>query len=198
MADESQSGTTLRTWSDPPIIDSFGNAWRITPQSQVSTDGIVDHMTSKVETLSYYPPRIWMMTTDNLWWSKVRSTESWYPPGGTLDAPFSPNAPDPRLDAMIATLASLQGQLVAQSSALTLLMAATDQLSSDLDTRADALAEQLAELINDKRLDALLVLAGQILVIVQTLHQPPPAATRTIGAGPVFFTSQPAPMLPGP
>ncbi len=198
MADESQSGTTLRTWSDPPIIDSFGNAWRITPQSQVSTDGIVDHMTAKVSTLSYYPPRILLMTTDNLWWSKVRSTDAWYPPAGTLAAPFSPNAPDPRLDAIIATQASQQGQLVTQSTALATLLMANGELQSDLDARTDALAEQLAQLINDQRLDALLTLAGQILVIVRTLRQPAPPAKRTISAGPVFFTSQPAPSKPGP
>lgn len=104
---ESMSGTTIRDFTDPPIIDQYGNQWSISRSAQVKIDGEIDRTTSGVTELAYINRLIWQwVASKRLWWSKSSPIAPWIPIAGTTDAPFGPT-PDPRLDQILVAVASL-------------------------------------------------------------------------------------------
>jgi len=104
---ESPSGTTIRDYTDLPIIDQFGNSWALSRSAQVMVDGQIDRTTNGVTELAYINRQIWQwVASKRLWWSKSSPLAPWLPPAGTTDAPFGPT-PDPRLDQILTAVSSL-------------------------------------------------------------------------------------------
>lgn len=99
---ESRNGATIRSPMDAPLIDQWGNEWKLTVRRQISIDGITDPATQNVQELVYINRRFWQFNGDR-WWAKDNVMSSWQPPGGTTNAPFGPD-PDPRIDQLSATL----------------------------------------------------------------------------------------------
>lgn len=120
MADrESVSGTTLRSYTDLPIIDQYGNSWAISQSAQVMVDGVIDRATNGVTELAYINRSVWQwVQATRLWWSKTSPLAPWLPPEGTPNAPFGP-IPDPRIDQILVAIASLTSADVAGIGQLT-------------------------------------------------------------------------------
>lgn len=104
---ESPNGMVLSGPSDPPIIDSFGNAWRITTWRQVSANGVVEN-TLPVAEIAYVNRRMWLLTSDDLWRCKVHPTDLWVPADGIRQSPISSVPVDPTVDDMSHQIATLQ------------------------------------------------------------------------------------------
>lgn len=104
---ESPSGTFIKEYTDPPIIDQYGNHWAISQSKQVMIDGEIDRSTSGVADLMYINRMFYQwVPAKRLWWRKPSPMAPWLPPGGTTDSPIGP-IPDPRLDTIISAIGSL-------------------------------------------------------------------------------------------
>lgn len=145
MTNESISGTFVRSPQDPPIIDQWGNAWTISARGQVVIDGQPDAQTANVTELAYFNRLVWQwVASKQLWWSKAGFAAPWLPPSGTPNAPFGPT-PDPRIDALQASVNAFAAQL---AQAVAMLGGAIQNVQNDVD-------ELPTEMIPDPRIDAL-------------------------------------------
>jgi hypothetical protein len=143
---ESPSGTAIRNYTDLPIIDQYGNMWALSQSAQIMIDGVIDRGTANVTELQYINRVFWQwVASKRLWWSKTSPLAAWLPPQGTPNAPIGP-APDPRLDQILAAVASLT----------TADAASTGTLSGQLaQLHADVLAIP-TEIPTDPRIPALI------------------------------------------
>jgi len=79
---------TVVSQPNQAIVDADGTSWSIVG-AQVAANGIVDASTNRVTQLAYANGKLWQENTDNLWWSKNTSSNSWDPPGGTAASPLA-------------------------------------------------------------------------------------------------------------
>jgi hypothetical protein len=127
---ESPSGTMITDYTNPPIMDQYGNSWALSRSQQVMIDGVVDRTTYGVTLLMYINRTMWQWVEGKrLWWGKTSPLAPWSPPTGTPNAPIGP-APDPRIDQILTALGSL-----AQSDGAAFGMAAAQvaQVQATLD-----------------------------------------------------------------
>jgi hypothetical protein len=86
---ESPNQMVISDPSDHPIVDSRGNAWRITQSGHVSANGVLDEDSSDVMQLAYVNQMMWRQTKDLLWRSKSHPGDDWWPRDGTSRSPMS-------------------------------------------------------------------------------------------------------------
>lgn len=152
MAQESASGTFVRSPSDPPITDSHGNEWTLSARGQAVIDGQTDPTTHNVTELAYFNRQIWQwVQTLRLWWHKDSPLAPWLPTNGTPDAPFGPT-PDPRLDAIQVTIGIIQTE---QQRIAGVLASAIQNVQNDVD-------EIPREMIPDPRVDTIVSALTQL------------------------------------
>jgi hypothetical protein len=141
---ESPSGTAVRDYGEPPIIDQDGVSWTITRNGQVVIDGNVDTRTHGVIEIQYINRRVWMWTDLRLWWYKTSPTTAWLPPDGTPYAPYGP-FPDPRIDELRGAIDKLSAQV----------LQATGTLAAELDAIQAGVGHVGDQIKPDERIDAL-------------------------------------------
>jgi hypothetical protein len=152
QATESPSGTVIRTYLDPPIIDQFSNEWRLSRSGQVVVDGVHDRTTSGVQEMHYLNRAVWQYTDARLWWYKTSPLATWLPVAGTPNAPFGSPGPDPRIQTLQTSVDVVAAQMAAsfglQQNATNVLQEMVTDLPRRIepDPRIDALAGSLAVL----------------------------------------------------
>lgn len=162
--DESPSGTIIRDWSDAPIIDQEGNAWRITRQALVSVDGRVDYRTRGIMELGYHSRVLWAFYANKVWRRTRGPGDNWTPPEGMAASPFTD--PDPRLADIAGAVQALAMEVVRSSF---ILSSAISKLQADVD-------EIPRETIPDPRIDQIIELltrdqvAASVRLVVPTLR----------------------------
>jgi hypothetical protein len=137
---ESPSGFTIRLYTDPPITDSFGHAWRLTQNNHVTINGIRDFSIGGVNQLVYAPPMLCaFMMYGGGWMYKVRPNENWEDlPGGPPSAETTANA-----------LVDLGKRIDVLALAVTQLVANDHVISDGINATHDAILRILDHLTRD-------------------------------------------------
>lgn len=173
MATESPDGTTIRSWSDAPIVDAEGNEWKLTNVGGLTIDGIPDRGIFNIVSAEYASGTVYAYVTGGSWWSKASPFAPWRPaPGG---------APPPSLSRTEAGISNIQASLAVLSTSESTFQTVISEAIGTLQTAVGSIAATVA-------------------AIKQTIDdlQIPQRPKQRIVIGPLTFTEQPEPTKPGP
>lgn len=142
---ESPNNITISQPGDPPITDSFGNAWRVSPSGHPTANGVLDSDDAPIMQIAFVNQMIWRQTNDLKWWSKRHPGDMWWPPGGTEVSPLNGQVNqeigeiERAMEQVLFRIASLQRDFDIYKSqppaSIAPVLSAIGRLQADLDAR---------------------------------------------------------------
>jgi hypothetical protein len=76
---ESANGTIITKPTDPPIVNSIGEQWKLvaTNGGQIAVNGVTDPITANVIRIEYANHLVYHLNASNNWYSKAVSSGHW-------------------------------------------------------------------------------------------------------------------------